>query len=100
MTELEKQNLELKNMFHDTYAELYMNLIKFINKLPLNPRMKDYAFMNFDQGSFWIREAMQAMQVITKPVEIAPTQEPIAPTEPCEKDCGHVITDELVVDAA
>ncbi len=93
-------NEQIKNMFHETYAELYMNLIKFIHKLPLNPRMRDYAFMNFDQGSFWIREAMSAMQLISTPAEIAPPAEPIAPIEPCEKDCGHAVLDSAEVDAA
>jgi hypothetical protein len=72
---VENQDIKIKEMFLETFSELYGNLVKFLNKMPLNHHLKSHCFMNFDQGAFWARECIAHMKFEVKP-EDAPQTNP------------------------
>lgn len=85
------QDQQMREAFHQSYIKFYSDMISFLNRLPLNPQIKAYCFMNFDQGSMWAREAIANIQFETSPVP--PVIEEIK-SEPTECDHGlHAILD-------
>lgn len=55
---------QVKTMSKETVTQLYSNLITLINRLPLNPQLKNYGFQNLDQGMYWVNLAIDHMQVV------------------------------------
>lgn len=55
----------------------YQEYIQFINSLPLNQLLLQHATQNFDQGAFWIDQAIRVMNF-----EIVPPAAPPVETGP------------------
>jgi hypothetical protein len=71
---------QVKTMSKETVGQLYSNLITFINRLPLNPQIRGYAFMNLDQGMYWANLGIDHMQVAPEQ-ESAATPDAVTPAE-------------------
>lgn len=53
----------------------YQALIDIVRNIPLNERLADYAYMNFDQGIMWVNQAMRSLQFeVTDPGEECVTE--------------------------
>jgi len=51
--------------FHclQNFAKLFDQLTGYLNGLPINSKLKEFGFMNFDQGAMWIRESIASMEI-------------------------------------
>lgn len=75
MKSIEQQSQEMRKMMAESFDTLYLNLINFLNKLPLNNALRSHSYMNFDQGAYWAREAMRHMQFDLKDESIEKSEE-------------------------
>lgn len=41
---------QLRQYYTLSFKTLYCGVIDFLNKLPLNPQLRSFSYMNFDQG--------------------------------------------------
>lgn len=76
-----KDNAQLTLNIH------YGALVKAMNELPLNPTLKGYMFMNFDQGLYWATQAIAFMS------PIPPAVEPVQAIKPIQAAEAEVILD-------
>ena len=67
---------DVKNAFEMAFQQSYDNMIGLINKMGVSQRLKDYAFLNFDQGYFWTRQAIASL-VVDEPVSDPNGEAPI-----------------------
>lgn len=54
------------------FKKIYDEMIFFLHKLNLNPQLKSFCFMNFDQGAMWAQNAIASIQFDRS--QIFPTQ--------------------------
>ena len=59
--QIKAQN-KIREVIMYSFQKSYMELVQLVNKLEsLNPILKSHAFLNLDQGAYWIREAIASM---------------------------------------
>lgn len=82
---------KLKAFLNSQFAKAYNDLIHIVRHLPIAENMKNHAFMNLDQGSFWVTQGINLFNVNVKesenvesPQEAAPVQE--APQDAVQKE--------------
>ncbi len=65
MSEISQKQIEEANQTREAlriaFEQFYSNLAGFLQRLNIEPTMKSYCAMNFDQGAFWAREGINAM---------------------------------------
>jgi len=57
-----QQDAQSRQVFLETYDQLYSNIVNFLNRLDLHPVLKSHCFQNLDQGSYWARQAISQLQ--------------------------------------
>ncbi len=61
---------EVKITLINQLDKLYMQLINFINSIPINQEIGKFALMNLDQGIMWVQQGVKGLQFeVTQPPE-------------------------------
>ncbi len=81
------QDQQMREAFMQSFHQFYGQLAQFLNKIPLNQKLKDFSLMNFDQGAMWAREAIASMQF--------GFQEPTTPVAPVAEDKSSEVPAEV-----
>ena len=65
-----------------TFAKLFDQLTGYVNGLPINTKLKEFGFMNFDQGAMWIRESIASMEIPADAFKDPVPAPEVTPSEP------------------
>lgn len=52
---------QTREALRQAFEQFYLNLANFLQRLNMNPQVKTFCSMNFDQGAYWAREGIHAM---------------------------------------
>lgn len=61
--------------------QIYMQLVTFLQELPIDERIKQFSIMNLDQGMMWLGQGIRALK-IEKPVPNETAEAPAEVTPP------------------
>lgn len=87
-----EQLAQLKTFFSNQFSKAYNDLVLLVQGLPIHDKLKSHAFMNFDQGMFWVTQGINTFNVnqpkeshhAESPKETKPSQE--APQDAVKKE--------------
>lgn len=58
MEDKKQQEFQMKKSLIDSLHKVYSELVKFVESVPINNKIKEFAIKHFDEGLMWTREGI------------------------------------------